>query len=132
MASGLDNTGSLSPTASPICEHDERRAPTAPLSRAPTTDFQIADAAILQPLAFPELPKKDFSCFLWESVDVPIPCLVCDVCFSGGKARTSVLQHLLIAHKVVVHKTSDICCFKRYMHVWIIRHRNVSPLLIRV
>ena len=73
--------------------------------------------AILEPLVFPEESsvslERDGSCFLDPSKAVPIPCMVCDASFAGEKAREEALHHLLVEHKVVVHRANDICCFKR-------------------
>ena len=69
--------------------------------------------AILQPLTFPEASKQDLSHFLESSSDVPIPCLLCEQTFDGGiKARDVWLRHLLTTHKVVIHRTEDICSLK--------------------
>lgn len=118
--------------------------------------------AILKPLSFPVIPKKDFSLFMDPSKDQPMYCFICDQMFysrdyelnQGGQdleqSKTSVerpsnderidmkqegsceredivrekkdvlnlgskdqwLRHLLLEHKIVVHRVSDICSLK--------------------
>ena len=156
------------------------------------------NTSILQPLSFPEAPRKDLSLFTDPSKDQPIYCLVCDNTFSssdselvdrseqclvqsetkspsgtssaepstktlgdedgfiqnvdaGNEAKSRIdigvgvdlkqetlagsdesvrgkkkgaalklepkdewLRHLLLEHKIVVHRMSDICSLKRY------------------
>ncbi len=89
-------------------------ATVEPAQGGRTFPLRTNEPAILRPLTFPGPAGKDFSCFIWPSKDIPIPCLLCDVNFAGECARTDVTHHLLTAHNIVVNKTSDICCFKRY------------------
>eukprot|EP00731_Ephydatia_muelleri_P007735 Em0004g73a len=51
-------------------------------------------------------------------MDVPIPCLLCEQCFSDGKAREEFLRHMLYSHKIVVHGTHDISSWKCYAEYW--------------
>lgn len=80
-------------------------------------------ATILQPLSFPESiggdDKSNADCFLDAKKDVPIPCLLCEQYFSGGKAREEFLRHMLCSHKFVIHGTHDISSWK-----WLANARN--------
>ena len=67
-------TESLSTTSSTLAEGSKFFEPIWPVtSRNPS---------ILQPLSFPEAPKRDLSLFTDPTKDFPIYCLICDSTFS--------------------------------------------------
>ena len=111
MASGVrvSSQPESPPSLCPAAEADS-------ITKSPVS-FLIKRDAILEPLAFPEESLaslgRNSSCFLDPSKAIPIPCMVCDVSFGGEKAQEEILRHLLVEHKVVVHRVSDICCLKR-------------------
>lgn len=94
--------------------------------------------AALRPLLFSEsVPDpQDRSVYLHRSRDLPLPCVVCEQSFGaavkeeasesgreersesgreGGweSARDQLLQHLLEAHKIVIHQVSLIASLRR-------------------
>lgn len=79
------------------------------------TTSSFHGTTILQPLSFPESVgdnKANAACFLDAEKDFPIPCLLCEQCFSNAKAREEFLRHMLCSHKIVIHGTRDISSWK--------------------
>ena len=61
-------------------------------------------SAILQPLSFPETPKKDLSLFTDPSKDQPIYCLICDQTFSSRNRETKDEKSCLVLSKATERK----------------------------
>lgn len=108
--------------------------PVWPLSRP----MAQRNSAALRPLVFtdPAPEPQDRSVYLHRSRDLPLPCVMCEQCFGttvgeGGweSARDQLLQHLLEAHKIVVHQVSLIASLRRWEESRVNLSHSHTPLL---